>query len=702
MSDEQNVLNEQYRQPETVQLSPDAIVFINGSNMLLDPEGKEFDIRQDITDIATSLSTDQVPGTASFTISYPEHSGGRKGISKYKNLMIMSEVTIYFRGRFLKEDKEKKKKYPYYQAFWGLITAITENYNDGVHTISVSCVDILRWWAISNITINPSLLASTESLKTYLVDNLHISEEDALLFMNGEVSKDAKQGRTISIFSNIFSNKTIPEILQACCCISMLQMMPMYDNLVQQAKAVTVGKDLRDKLNNGITLSQMSYWAERLNNVGRSLRIYGLTKRQIYSTKDRLDINISKIVKGAGVTENAGSATVFYQMFPNAPSVAKSDRKSQLEIANEIKEAIHFEFFMDVNGDIVFKPPFYNLDVRKNTPNSYLNDVDILNWNFVQSESEVVTRMDVTGSLSNVSSGNLAAPTGIAFDPLLQLQFGERPQQRNMPWLMTTQQCFFWARAELARQNALIRQGTVTIIGRPELRLGYPVYIPSRDAFYYVKGIEHRFTFGGTFTTNLTLVAERRRTDTKLGLFRNVGALEDRQVAEPGKSNAAPIENNNFVKQIFSPSICTPRTKEHIEIVEPNFTINVNKTKSQTQGQWKTFSDAVAEKDKEEFQISDSDGYEVIGQIGSEPYVTYGYKEELSSKNSIDTTTNKTEASDSASKALTLDVKKNELVVDPNNSIVTLDDINSRMEDYGSTGSKNSASKAQGIDGSKL
>ena len=66
----QNLLDDVYRQPETVQLSPDALVFINGSNLLSDPEGNSFDVRQDITEINTSLSTDSVPGTASFTISF--------------------------------------------------------------------------------------------------------------------------------------------------------------------------------------------------------------------------------------------------------------------------------------------------------------------------------------------------------------------------------------------------------------------------------------------------------------------------------------------------------------------------------------------------------------------------------------------------------------------------------------------------------
>jgi hypothetical protein len=692
MSDknDQNVLSNAYRQPETVQLSPDALVFINGSNLLVDTEGNTVDIRQDITEISTSLSTDQSPGSANFTISYPEHSGGRRGMSKYKNLMMMSEVVIYFRGRFLKQDPKdsKKTKYPYYQAFWGVISAITENYSDGVHTISVSCADILRWWQITNMVINPSLLSTTEQLDTYL-DLLGVDKKDKKTFLSGKAVKHKIEKRDLSIFSNIFSNKTIPEIFQACCQLSLLQMMPLKDNLRQQIKAVPVGKDLRDKITN----QQMTYWAERLNQVGRSLRIYGLRIDPDGEFKGRLNIDMSKVISLGEDDEkkSEGTPTVVIQMFPSAPPIAKSDRKSQLEIANEVKEAIQFEFFMDVNGDIVLKPPFYNLDVTSNAPVSYLEDLDILNWNFVQSESEVVTRVDVTGAFSKFGNVALADPVGTANNPLLQLQFGERPIQRSMPWLHDANHCYFWGRSELTRQNALIRQGTITIVGRPELRLGYPVFVPSRDAFYYVKGIEHRFTFGGTFNTTLTVVAERAQTGNKLGLFKNIGELTDGQISVLGGSNSEPNSVNNFVKQISMPSICTPRAKEHVAIVEPNFTIDLTKTKSDVIGEWHSFTEAVAEPDKNNFQLTDDKGYEIIGQVGQAPYVTYGYKTSL--QNDL-FQQNQTEKQKASEKALSMDVKNSTLTVSPNNATLALDDENSKMVDFGHTDFISSAAKA--------
>jgi len=685
----QNQINNIYRQPETVQLAPDSLVFINGSNLLSDSQGNKFDIRQDITEISTSLSVDSVPGTANFTISYPEHNGGRfktvnSGASKYSSLKIMSEVEIYFRGRFLKTI-DNKKKYPYYRAFWGVVTALTENYSDGMHTISVSCADILRWWQITNTIMNPSIMGSTESISGYL-KNIGMESKDIAKFLKGDSVEVG--GRTISITGNIFSGLTIPEILREISRVSMLQMVPINDYLNYSYNSVQVD----GKLRSSAELSEiMSYWSERLNYIGTRLKIYGLKDFTSSRGRKYLDIDMSQLItlplsQNSNLTtikQMLGSASVVYQSYPSAPSIAKSDFKSQLEIVNELKEAIHYEFFMDVNGELVFKLPFYNLDVSKNI-NSIINDLDIINWNFVQSESEVITRVDVSGALADVVSDSQIV-NGIASDPLLALQFGERPVQRSMPWLHTSTQCKFWGRAELVRQNALIRQGSVTILGRPELRLGYPVYIPSRDAFYYVKGIENRFSFGGTFTTTLTLSAERVQKGQKNSFFRNVGEVTDEQFTVIGNSIAEPNETNNFVKQVSMPSICTPRAKEHVQVIQPEFSIDLTKVSSDKTGTWQTFSNIIAGSNgKTEYQLTDTNGYEIIGQVGLPPYISYGYGKTYTSKGTIEDLIDYEEANSAAHKTLSMNPQNMQLEIDPNNVMYTIDSSTGKMISYGS------------------
>jgi hypothetical protein len=63
--------------------------------------------------------------------------------------------------------------------------------------------------------------------------------------------------------------------------------------------------------------------------------------------------------------------------------------------------------------------------------------------------------------------------------------------------------------------------GNVTIPGRPEMRLGFPVYIESLDCFYYVTSISHSYSPGSSFTTSLGLRAKRERFSSTDLITRN-------------------------------------------------------------------------------------------------------------------------------------------------------------------------------------
>jgi hypothetical protein len=63
----------------------------------------------------------------------------------------------------------------------------------------------------------------------------------------------------------------------------------------------------------------------------------------------------------------------------------------------------------------------------------------------------------------------------------------------------------------MAKHAANRFEGSITIPGRPEVRLGLPVYVESRDCFYYVSNITHSFTFGSQFTTTLGLRGRRAK-----------------------------------------------------------------------------------------------------------------------------------------------------------------------------------------------
>jgi hypothetical protein len=62
----------------------------------------------------------------------------------------------------------------------------------------------------------------------------------------------------------------------------------------------------------------------------------------------------------------------------------------------------------------------------------------------------------------------------------------------------------------MARNNMNLFNATFQIQGRPNLRVGLPVYFKPRDTIYYIREISHEFSVGGQFTTNITAVGGRR------------------------------------------------------------------------------------------------------------------------------------------------------------------------------------------------
>jgi hypothetical protein len=93
----------------------------------------------------------------------------------------------------------------------------------------------------------------------------------------------------------------------------------------------------------------------------------------------------------------------------------------------------------------------------------------------------------------------------------LAKKYGIRYKEITMEYVQNASMARSFALGQMSMTNAKATTGSVTIPGRPEMRLGYPIYIEHKDAFHYVKSINHTFDFGGTFSTTLGLETERRR-----------------------------------------------------------------------------------------------------------------------------------------------------------------------------------------------
>lgn len=484
---------------QTIVQAPDAFVYINEEHIV--PYCLKCDvkvpIKHYISNISVSLASDgSGGGSASFDLVVPRHSKVQF-IRDGKNILAnMMEIEIWFKGAFTVHG------YPrYYRAFWGYINNISESYSDGNHNMSVSCSDMLSFWNIIKFNMHPSLLGDR---------------------VDGRNNQQAWATR--------FSRSNPFQILAALTTVSRIDMI----ELQSFKNEALVSEDARQAWRESID-QLMKYWSQRMNKIARSIRIYGVKGDSIFNaakfysgdreTQAQLALELNHInsqtLFGVDLAVNESHFSPFLTL--GQIDNFQSEHRGRLDIMVQVKDHIGWEFYLDTNGEIVFKPPFYNVDARQNFPVSWIRDIDVISWDFTEAEPEA-TRIDVTGQMNGVFDSGLDVnlqPCGTFQHHSLCRQYGVRQENIQAHWLKTGKACGYYAADKASMYDANRSTGSVTIPGRPELRLGLPVYIESKDCFYYVHSISHSFSFGSSFTTTLGLKAKRNRFSTTDLIFKN-------------------------------------------------------------------------------------------------------------------------------------------------------------------------------------
>jgi hypothetical protein len=481
----------------TVVTAPDAIVYINGETEIMGCPScrRRFDLNKYIVSVQADLSVDSTPGSCSISLSIPRHAVDDFYFDGKPILQPMMEVEVFAKGYYLVEGLPQ-----YYPIFWGLITEVGDSYSSGEHTVSIQCSDILKWWELCKMNISPAF-----------------------------TQPSGQQGR--SIFQNVYYGKNPYDVIWT------LAQQSFGDVIVGTGSLVSMAAEERQQTTFTAAMQDlMRYWQSRFQRIRSNLLLYGtkgvaVRGDSLYETyrtgKAGKDTGAfaSAAVKFANGGVDGGAmgfdpsdpeVTAFRTQFGQAGQVNfwQSEYQTKLELANAAKDAIGFEFFMDVTGDIVFKPPFYNLDTLSNKPVSWIQDIDIIDWDLSDSESEVVTQLILQGSFGgnvDYSMGEEVTPFTSVTDYHLLRQYGWRSQTFNSEFLGDTQLMFYTGMDMLDRMNARRHRGTVNIPLRPELRLGFPVYLAPKDQFWYVTGISHNIQFGGRAQTTLTLTARRSK-----------------------------------------------------------------------------------------------------------------------------------------------------------------------------------------------
>lgn len=542
---------------QTIVHAPDAVVYINGETDVVGCGNckRKFDFNRYITSIQVDLSIDSVPGNANINLSIPRHAIDDFMFDGVPVLTPMMEVEIYAKGYYLVEGMPQ-----YYPIFWGLIGDVSDNYSNGEHSVTISCHDILKWWEICKMNVNPSF-----------------------------TGPNPQQSR--SIFGNVFFGKNPYDVIWS------LAQQSFGDVIVGTGSLISLYKEANQKSTFNAALSDiMLYWSQRFRRIRSNLLLYGVNGVAVRG--DALNEKYRKegknkpgpFASSAVATANGGvdgsqmvfdptdpKVTAFRTQFSQAGQVNfwQSEYQTKLELANAAKEAIGFEFYMDVTGDIVFKPPFYNLDIISNKPVSWIQDIDVIDWNFSESEAEVVTQLVLQGSFGgNVEYGfsEEATPFTSVTDYHLLRKYGWRSDTYNSEFMANPMLMFYHGLDILDRRNSRRFRGSVTIPFRPELRLGFPVYIAPKDQVWYISGISHSISFGGRAQTTLTLTARRSKfiAPNGIGKLTHTGFTKGAKVtSNPG--NAAFLYSSKTLSQSaqfdlqVGDAASLPPTKESVE-----------------------------------------------------------------------------------------------------------------------------------------
>jgi DNA-binding protein Fis len=503
-----------------IKLAPDAFITINGAfgGRVISPINKDtaqtIDIQGGVTTININSSINPpASGRATIQIIAPEYTGlhtrstsNSSGYwitlpsgAKVPYFLPMQEVQVFMKGRFLYTDNNPV----YYRTFWGFITDITEDYNSGITSLSLQCADMLTWWKYQKLTISPNEFTAVFTQGNVADNNFPTLFKwrnpwqiiTQLLYETQMTSSDGSS--TYNFVYPKISNTAMP---------------PYMDNLPN--------KDI------GVLALRMSeYWHNRFNFFGQNMQIemFGLTHK---IDNKGIDTIRATIEQGVDILSpkynqmvdpdiswdyNLLARVQPFGDFNTYGMGAESVELTKLEIAQKVCEQAQMEFYVDLNGIIVFKPPFYNMDVTKgDIPYYVVDSKDVINYSSSLNTDNICTYLELTAPQLQ-QAPQVVELIGFHIDWEMMLRYGLRFQRNYCQYGNDSKSLSMLAAAEMTKINSEATNGHVSIPLRPEIRMGYPVYIVHKDVYFYISGISHSFNFGAAATTDLTLTAKRDR-----------------------------------------------------------------------------------------------------------------------------------------------------------------------------------------------
>ena len=516
---------------EIIKTAPDLVVYIDGLPYLLNPyitgpNNQDFTLvsfNDQVTRFDATYDVDNLKPSCSISLSVPnsikylyQSPGGNNLIES------MSEIQVFAKNYFPAADGNSV----YTRVFKGVSSHIVHTDTGRSLEITIQAQGILHFFELMQIELNPSLLTN--------------SDRTAQVLKNNQANLNPYQQLADTFLRGItFEGFQLNSILQ------------------QKVQ----GSDYQQAVEAGY----VNKWQTTLTGIRKDVHIFGYTFGSVLpldidglsnkSTKkgkmgpEYFAISDNTVGK---LLESDPSHDLYVNILRNylpdfsigTISLLNGQIVSRLERIRQIISAIGMEGFQDINGEIIVKPPLYNLDVAdvtpvpvtKSTPNAsqqtninnmftQQNNPFYVHLSEIKQESETedeqgirATRLTVqpdwskTFHLNDGTGGIREAISHIDIPKLTKFGLREEPA-RTLPWLVSGDKfaAYTYAVSELSRANRGYRTYQITIPLRPELRLGFPMYFPHKDMYGYIRSVSISYQMGGEANMSILLDTLRKR-----------------------------------------------------------------------------------------------------------------------------------------------------------------------------------------------
>jgi hypothetical protein len=566
-------ISQTVQEREIIKTAPDLVVFFEGFpymvNYFISDENTNnpytvVQFNNYVTSFNAGYDTENLIPSASIQLQVPNHAKHLFQMPGGNNLIqTMMQVQVFAKGYFFGNDGSTLLR----RVFKGVVSHISTTDDGKMLSIQVQCNGILKMLELMQIELSPAVISNAplESVPTktnlafcnpYLMivqmfirrittEGFYINSVDSATGGGGAIPNGK-----ISDPSNAFNQAVVEGYVS--------KWQSILNGLKNDVHFYGVTfKDISQNDPTHLLITSPVDNVEDQNKRAAALDIY--TKQ---SEAEQLQ-NIALASLNDGSTYPA-----IRQYLPDMEisSIQLLNNKI-INRVDEIRQVLHtilYEGYQDVDGKIIFKPPLYNLDVANDNigtstnttassstgsggntiplsgtnalPSGGINqsnsatEINATNNPFVIYLSEITneqetedqaavrtTRMTVRGNWEPTLQFNGAEflLDTVEYIDIPKLQkFGLREEPtKSVGWFRDGDKfgLFAYAAAETVRANRGYRTYTFTIPMRPELKLGFPCFIPHRDMYGYIKSIQLQYNQGGAATMTVSLDTLRRR-----------------------------------------------------------------------------------------------------------------------------------------------------------------------------------------------